>query len=151
MKKGNTLMIVFFVLLTVFGFLVVLAIKQSSNGLRQKNFFQNNQQSSQSVNQTNVNQPEIPTAKPVEQGLTLEITEPKENATYNSPAIKISGKTKANAEVYINDTQTKADSFGNFSVDYNLDEGENLLTIVANDSAGNYAEKEITVFLQTQE
>ena len=40
---------------------------------------------------------------------------------------------------------------GNFSVNYNLDEGENLLTIVANDQAGNYAEKEMTVFLQTQE
>jgi len=151
MKKGNTLVIIFFVLLVILGFLVVLAIKQSSNGLKQKNFFQNNQQSSQSVNQKNVNQPEIPTAKPVEQGLTLEITEPKENATYSSPSIKVSGKTSAYAEVYVNDAQTKADGAGNFSVNYNLDEGENLLTIVANDSAGNYAEKEITVFLQTQE
>jgi len=36
-------------------------------------------------------------------------------------------------------------------LNYNLDEGENLLIITANDQDGNYAEKEITVFLQTQE
>jgi len=106
------------------------------------------------VNQFNriaTQQSTIEIGQPVAEGLTLKITEPKENVTYSGLSIKVSGKTNANAEVYVNDIQTKADSFGNFSVNYNLDEGENLLTIVANDSAGNYAEKEITVFLQTQE
>jgi hypothetical protein len=83
--------------------------------------------------------------------LILEIIEPKENVTYNNPSIKVSGKTSAYAEVYVNDIQTKADEKGYFSLNYNLDEGENLLIITANDQDGNYAEKEITVFLQTQE
>ena len=83
--------------------------------------------------------------------MILEIIEPKENVTYNNPSIKVSGKTSAYAEVYVNDIQTKADEKGYFSLNYNLDEGENLLTITANDQDGNYAEKEITVFLQTQE
>jgi hypothetical protein len=143
-KKGNVLVIVFFILLVVFGFLIFLIKKQ-------RNIFQNNQRINQSTNQTNINQSTIPTVEPVSQGLTLEVIEPKENATYNDPSIKVSGKTSAYAEVYVNDIQTKADEKGYFSLNYNLDEGENLLTITANDKNGNYAEKEITVFLQTQE
>ena len=146
MKKGNTLIIVFFILLTVLGFLVFSIKSRRLNNFRLKNIFQNNRQ----TNQTNLNQSQIPTTKPIVQGLTLEITEPKESSTYNSSLIKVSGKTSANTEIYINDIEAKADAFGNFSVNYNLDEGENLLTIVANDQAGNYAEKEITVYLQTQ-
>jgi cytoskeletal protein RodZ len=154
MKKGNTLVIVFFVLLVILGFLVFLIKKQGQNSLKLQNIpqiFKNKNNQTNETNQTNINKPEIPTEEPVSSGLTLEITEPKANTTYNNPSIKVSGKTKANAEVYVNDAQTKADEAGNFSVNYNLDEGENLLTIVANDQAGNYAEKEITVFLQTQE
>jgi len=154
MKKGNTLVIVFFVLLVILGFLVFSIKKQGQNSLKLKNIpqiFKNQNNQTNETDQTNINKPEIPTEEPVSSGLTLEITEPKANITYNSSSIKISGKTKANAEVYVNDTQTKADGAGNFSVNYNLDEGENLLIIVANDQAGNYAEKEITVFLQTQE
>jgi hypothetical protein len=143
-KKGNTVVIIFFVLLVIFGSLVFLIKKQ-------RNIFQNNQRVNQSTNQININQSTIPTVEPVSQGLTLEVIEPKENATYNDPSIKVSGKTSTYAEVYVNDIQTKADEKGYFSLNYNLDEGENLLTITANDKDGNYAEKEITVFLQTQE
>jgi hypothetical protein len=143
-KKGNTLVIIFFVLLVIFGSLVFLIKKQ-------RNIFQNNQRVNQSTNQTNINQSTIPTVEQVSQGLTLEVIEPKENATYNDPSMKVSGKTSAYAEVYVNEIRTKADEKGYFSLNYNLDEGENLLTITANDQDGNYAEKEITVFLQTQE
>jgi len=147
MKKENTLVIVFFILLLIFGFLFFLIKKQNRTNFRLQNIFQNDGQGSQ----TNRDQSIISTANPVEQGLILEITEPKENTTYTSSSIKVSGKTSSNAEVYVNDIETKADIDGNFFVNYNLDEGENLLTIVANDSVGNYAEKEITVYLQTQE
>jgi len=151
MKKGNSLVVVFFILLAVFGFLIFLIKKQNINNSKLGNSFQNNQRVNQSTNQTNINQSAIPTVEPVSQGLILEVIEPKENTTYSSPSIKVSGKTSAYAEVYVNDTQTKADGTGNFSVNYNLDEGENLLTIVANDQAGNYVEKEMTVYLQTKE
>jgi cytoskeletal protein RodZ len=151
MKKGSSLVVVFFILLAVFGFLVFLIKKQNINNSKLRNIFQNNQRVNQSTNQTNINQSTIPTAEPVSQGLTLEVIEPKENTTYSSSSIRVSGKTSAYAEVYVNDAQTKADGTGNFSVNYNLDEGENLLTIVANDQAGNYVEKEMTVYLQTKE
>jgi len=147
MKKGNILLITIFFLL-VFGFLIFFIKKQKVNNFGLKNFFQNNQQALK----TNKAEGEIlPTIQPVFNGLTLEITEPKENALYKNPSIKIFGKTSPYAEVYINDIETKADEKGNFSAYYNLDEGENLLTIIANDSLGNYVEKEITVYLQTEE
>jgi len=151
MKKGNDLVIVFFISLAVFGFLIFLIKKQSVNNLRLRNIFQNNQRVNQANNQININQSAIPTAEPVSQGLTLEVIEPQENTTYSSSSIRVSGKTKAYAEVYVNDIETKADGAGNFFVDYKLDEGENLLTVVANDSLGNYVEKEIIVYLQTSE
>jgi hypothetical protein len=153
-KKGNALVIIFFVLLVIFGSLVFLIKKQGQNNLKLENILQIFKKQNNTTNdkgQTNINKPEIPTTEPVTYGLTLEIIEPKENAIYNSPLIKVSGKTSAYAEVYVNDIQTKADEKGYFSLNYNLDEGENLLTITANDQDGNYAEKEITVFLQTQE
>jgi len=146
MKKGNILFIIFFLL--VFGFLIFLIKEQkTNNNLEFKNFFRNNQQTSK----TTQSEKEILTNQYVFNKLTLEITEPKENTLYKNPSIKIFGKTLPYAEVYINDIETKADESGNFFAFYTLDEGENLLTIVANDSLGNYAEKEITVYLQTEE
>jgi hypothetical protein len=153
-KKGNTLVIIFFVLLVIFGSLVFLIKKQGQNNLKFKNIpqiFKKQNNTTNETGQTNINKPEIPTEEPVALGLTLEITEPKANTTYTNPSIRVSGKTSAYAEVYVNEIRTRADEKGYFSLNYNLDEGENLLTITANDKDGNYAEKEITVFLQTQE
>ena len=145
MRKGNIRLIIFFLLF--FGLLIFLIKQKRINNPKLRNIFQNNQ----ITNQTSLNQEEIPTAKPVAKRLILEIIEPKDNVTYNNPSIKVFGKTKANVEIYVNDIQTKADEKCYFSLNYNLDEGENLLTITANDQDGNYAEKEITVILQTQE
>jgi len=145
MRKGNIRLIIFFLLF--FGLLIFLIKQKIINNPKLRNIFQDNQ----ITKQTSLNQEEVPTAEPVAKGLILEIIEPKDNVTYNNPSIRVSGKTPAYAEVYVNDIQTKADEKGYFSLNYNLDEGENLLIITANDKNGNYAEKEITVFLQTQE
>jgi hypothetical protein len=153
-KKGNTLVIIFFVLLVIFGSLFFLIRKQGQNNLNFKNIpqiFKKQNNTTNETGQNNINKPEISNEEPVALGLTLEITEPKANTTYTNPSIKVSGKTSAYAEVYVNEIRTRADEKGYFSLNYNLDEGENLLTITANDQDGNYAEKEITVFLQTQE
>ena len=47
--------------------------------------------------------------------------------------------------MFVNESETKADSSGNFSATLTLDEGENYILVVANDSSGNYAEKEFTI------
>lgn len=83
--------------------------------------------------------------------LTLSISSPADKSTVASSAIQVIGKTGPNAEVFVNDVETKADSTGNFFVNISLDEGENNLFIVVNDSLGNYAERELTVYLETTE
>lgn len=96
----------------------------------------------------NVNQSEKEVAN---QGLTLEIISPKDKETVASSPITISGKTSPRAEVFVNEKQTKANDAGDFSLTYEVLEGENEIYVVANDEEGNYAEKMITVYLETTE
>jgi hypothetical protein len=134
--------IIFFILIIVLVGGIIFFTKNKSlvkNQLSNGNIFQS----------TENNQVNLPTEQPVASGINLEILEPKANSIVNNQTIKIIGKTTPLAEVYINDKETKADSLGNFSLNYNLDEGENVLTIIANDENGNYAEKEIVITLQT--
>lgn len=58
---------------------------------------------------------------------------------------KVSGKTKANAEVFVNEKELKADANGNFSTNLVLDEGENFIVVSVNDEDGNTAEENLTV------
>ena len=77
--------------------------------------------------------------------LTLEVTAPKDQATVTTAQVTVKGKTAPLAEVAVNDQDLKADSKGNFTVTVLLDEGENYISVIANDADGNYAEKELTV------
>jgi hypothetical protein len=77
--------------------------------------------------------------------ITLSVTSPLNNATVTSPALTVRGKTAPNAEVFVNDAETKADAGGNFFASITLDEGENPVVIVANDANGNSAEQDIMV------
>lgn len=83
--------------------------------------------------------------------MILEITSPQNNATVFNPTITITGKTKPKAEVFIGDKELVADSQGNFSLNYQLEEGENEIAIVANDDLGNYAEKDLVINLETNQ
>ncbi len=78
-------------------------------------------------------------------GITLTISTPSNNTTVSSSSLAVKGKTVAGAEVFVNDLETKADASGNFSVIMTLEEGDNYILIVANDAAGNYSEKELSV------
>jgi len=93
---------------------------------------------------------------PLETGITaqeipLEILSPKDQTSLSSNQVKISGKTKARADVVVNDQELKADTNGNFSTQITLDEGENIIGIVAYDADGNYAEKELLVSYEPAE
>ena len=81
--------------------------------------------------------------------ITLTVTSPANNATVTSGTVTVRGKTVPNADVFVNDTETKADASGNFSAFVTLDEGENSIIIVANDANGNTAEQEIMVTSET--
>lgn len=81
----------------------------------------------------------------IEEGLYLEVTNPVDGSSVSNPTLGLSGKTEANAEVFINESELTADSAGNFSTTITLDEGENIIVVTASDNEGNYAEKSITV------
>lgn len=93
-----------------------------------------------------------PTSKSIlESSILLQMISPANNVVVKSPKVTIRGKTVASAEVSINEKDTKADTNGNFAVDLTLDEGENLIVIVANDSEGKAAETELTLTYEIPE
>lgn len=96
---------------------------------------------------TSTGQPE----QSIESGLTLELSSPKDKVVVNTAVVTVTGKTSPGADVFVNEKELKADSTGNFSVDYELFEGENNIFVAVNDILGNYAEKTVTVYLETTE
>ena len=77
--------------------------------------------------------------------ISLTIASPINGATVTTASVVVRGKTKPNAEVFVNDETTVADTTGNFSVTLTLDEGDNPIVVSANDADGNVAEKELIV------
>jgi len=77
--------------------------------------------------------------------IALTVTSPKDNTQVSSPTLKVVGKTVANADVFVNDQDLKADATGNFTATVNLEEGDNFISFTAIDDSGNVSEQEITV------
>jgi Na+-transporting methylmalonyl-CoA/oxaloacetate decarboxylase gamma subunit len=81
--------------------------------------------------------------------LFLEITQPTDGAQVSTGSITVSGKTIPGAVVSaaIDDTVAIADidQDGNFSVTVNLEEGPNLIEVVASDQLGNEKSSSIAV------
>lgn len=86
-----------------------------------------------------------------DENIFLEVTEPANNSIVSNSGISLRGKTVGDATVFMNEQEIKANANGEFSTTVNLDEGVNLIYIVAADEYGNYVEKEITVTLETAE
>lgn len=80
--------------------------------------------------------------------ITLTVSEPQNGMTSQVSIINVKGTTAANAEVYVNDRQTKADASGAFTVSLALEEGDNYILVAAADQNGGYSEKELTVSYQ---
>lgn len=115
------------------------------------NIFRNKKNSKQLVKQNQNEKVLLTEEKPVEQGLSLELTSPADKSVVNTPSVTVSGKTSPNVDVFVNEKELKSDSSGNFSVSYELFEGENNIFVAVNDAFGNYAEKSVTVYLETTE
>jgi uncharacterized protein YfaP (DUF2135 family) len=78
----------------------------------------------------------------------IEISEPQPDQSFELRAnqvITIKGKTEPNARVMINGRLAFANAEGEFSSTYQLQEGDNKLTIEAEDAAGNKSQTELTV------
>lgn len=81
---------------------------------------------------------------------TLNINEPEDGKTIHGgdKKIKVSGKTEAGAQVFINDSQIIVDKDGNFSSEESLNEGDNNFNIKSLDKALNQTETSRKVIYQ---
>lgn len=144
MKKG--------VLFLIFFLLIITGVYLYKKGFRNlqpaQKFFFKNQKVKTTVSQTFENQKEL-VVKETFQGITIEVYEPKDGQVVKNSNLTVKGKTAPLAEIFINEKELKADNQGNFNTSLFLDEGENIITVVASDEQGNYAEKELTVTLET--
>lgn len=77
----------------------------------------------------------------------LSISEPEDNKKIQGgdKKVKVSGKTDAGVKVFINDSQVIVGSDGSFGIDEPLNEGDNIISVKAQDAALNTAEIQRTI------
>ncbi|MEK7281734.1 MAG: hypothetical protein AAB037_05230 [Chloroflexota bacterium] len=77
--------------------------------------------------------------------LLLIIVEPIDESVVEVSVITIRGRTLADAVVSVNGELADVDSNGNFSVQVTLDEGPNVLDVIATDEGGNEVTAQLIV------
>jgi len=75
---------------------------------------------------------------------SLSISEPEDGSTVDQDSVTVKGTTDISATIEINDKKVDND-LGDFSKEIDLKEGENTITIVVTDPAGNQTKKELTI------
>ncbi len=75
----------------------------------------------------------------------LSIISPDDKSKTNNQAVAIKGTTDKETFIKVNDLPVVVDAQGNFSTDVKLNDGDNQITVVAKDIAGNTSTKSITV------
>ncbi len=78
----------------------------------------------------------------------LEITAPNDNSKTSNQEIVIRGTTDIETFIKINDLPAVVDAKGSFDKEIRLKEGDNIITVVALDIAGNTEVKTITIKYQ---
>ncbi len=76
---------------------------------------------------------------------TLEVTEPQNNATFTLPrekTISVAGKASEKGTVFVNGSRNTTEEEGNFSTRVQLGEGDNTITLFAEDEAGNRSDEQ---------
>lgn len=75
----------------------------------------------------------------------LTVSEPANNMVTTNPTVTVKGTTVAGADISVNEKDLKADAQGNFSTTIALDEGENVIAVLAIDQVGNFVEQDLIV------
>lgn len=87
-----------------------------------------------------------PASTPAVSDFFLNVTAPvNTEAVVSTPSITVSGSTRVDAAVSINDTFVTPDANGNFSLDVPLTEGPNEIDVVASIASGDQLSKVLTV------
>jgi hypothetical protein len=139
MNKAYFLIVALLVIATVAvgGFAIYKSIKPEMLKTTQSPLTnpKNTTNNKQVVNQTSQEQD-----KPVTNNMPLTISSPTINLETNKSILTVSGTTKPNADVTINEKEIFANSQGKFQTTITLLEGDNQIYILSSDDQGNYAE-----------
>ena len=81
----------------------------------------------------------------------LEIKEPGDKTKTNKPEVKISGETDKETFIKVNDYPVVVDAQNKFQTNITLKQGENKITVIAQDEAGNIETKELTVTYEKED
>ena len=74
---------------------------------------------------------------PPTQGFFLEVAEPQDEAVVSTSPIRVSGTTSPDAEVSVSGTLIDVDAQGNFAAMVELEEGPNVIEVIATDYGDN--------------
>jgi glucodextranase-like protein len=77
--------------------------------------------------------------------LTVRVLQPEEGATYQTDTVKVKGEAPPETVVTVNDDILIVGSDGKFETEVLLEEGPNVIEIVASDVEGNEVAFEIAV------
>ena len=70
-------------------------------------------------------------------GFSLTMTQPTDESTVNTDRVEVIGVTIPSAVVSVNGNVAELDEEGNFTMMVVLEEGPNLIEVIASDSEGN--------------
>jgi uncharacterized protein YfaP (DUF2135 family) len=77
------------------------------------------------------------TLSPTLPALTLKISSPQDESIVNAGAVMVIGQTSAGAVFSVNGNLVDVDAAGKFQYALTLDEGPNIIEVVASDQSGN--------------
>ena len=78
-------------------------------------------------------------------GLFLEVTEPLDESVVTTSPVRVSGTTVPDAVVSVNGEIVEVDEQGNFTTVVALEEGPNIIEVVASDLEGNEVSKILAI------
>lgn len=78
--------------------------------------------------------------KPISGTIKLTVTSPTDGQVLSVAKVTVSGETVPNADISVNNMETKANTSGKFQTTITLDEGDNPIYIFSSDQDGNFAE-----------
>ena len=70
-------------------------------------------------------------------GLLLQISSPVDNSVVSSEEIPVAGRSSPDATVSVNGVLADTDTLGSFEALLSLEEGPNLIEVIASDLAGD--------------
>ena len=82
-----------------------------------------------------------------ETGFFLTVTQPADESIINTNKVEVRGRTSPGAVVSVNDEISTADTQGIFTITITMEEGPNIIEVIASNKDGNEARTSLIVTL----